>query len=271
LKYAMRAALDAHRRHDAGQPIPSRQPPLYIEQLAAARNYRGCIHCHQAKEIRRDDLVALGKWDRNEVWAYPLPENIGLSLEIDRGNVVRKVMSSSPAARAGIQAGDILGRLNGYPIHSFADAQYALHKAPVQGRIAVSWRRGGRQQRATLQRATLELAAGWRKTNITWRPSLLALLPSLPLRGVDLNADDRQLHSIGPRQLAIRMEKPVHSELREAGIREDDIIIGIDNQRPDMTMDQFLAYIRQNYLAGDRIMLRVLRNGKRLNLTMKLR
>jgi hypothetical protein len=266
LKYAMRAALDAHRRHDPGQPAPPKQPPLYVEKMISARNFRGCIHCHQVKEIRRDDLISAGKWDRNEVYAYPLPENTGFSLEPDRGNVVRSVTPSGPAARAGLQEGDVIQRLNGYSVHSFADAQYALHKAPVKGQIPIAWRRGKEQITAGLM-----LAEGWRKTNITWRPSLLGLLPSLPLNGSDLDARERKALNLGAKQLAIRLEKPIHSELRAVGLRENDVVVGLNSQRPEMAVEAFLAHIRQNYLAGDRITLTIIRDGKRMQLPMKLR
>jgi serine protease Do len=266
LKYAMQAALEAHRRKGPGQPAPPKQPPVYVERMTSARNYRGCIHCHQIKEIRRDDLMTAGKWDRNEVFSYPLPENVGVRLEKDRGNVVRSVTPAGPAARAGLQKGDVIQRLNGYNIHSFADAQYALHKAPLTGQIPIAWSRG--EERMS---GSLSLAAGWRKTNITWRPSLLGLLPSLPLNGSDLGSKERKTLAVGATQLAIRLEKPVHSELRAVGLRENDVIVGLNNQRPEMTVEAFLAHIRQNYLAGDRITLTIIRDGKRMQLPMRLR
>jgi len=266
LKYAMRAAVEAHRRHDPGQPVPPKQPPVYVERMTSARNYRGCIHCHQVKEIRRDDLLTAGKWDRSEIFSYPLPENLGFSLEKDRGNIVRSVTPDGSAGRTGLRKGDTVRRLNGYNIHSFADAQYALHKAPVKGQIAVSWSRGQADMTGSLS-----LADGWRRTNITWRPSLLGLLPSLPLNGSDLDAKDRKTLGVGEKRLAIRLEKPVHSELRAVGLRENDVIIGLNNQQPDMSMEKFLAHIRQNYLAGDRITLTIIRDGKRMQLPMRLR
>jgi hypothetical protein len=265
LRYALQAALEGHRRHDPGQPAP-KKPPLYVENMVSARNYRGCIHCHQVKEIRRDDLITAGKWDRNEVFSHPLPENVGISLEKDRGNVVRSVTPASPAARAGLQKGDVVRRLNNYSVHSFADAQYALHRAPLKGQIAIGWSRG----RESIT-GSLDLAEGWRKTNITWRPSLLGLLPSLPLNGADLDLQERKTLGLDKKQLAIRLEKPVHSELRAIGLREKDVIVGLNKQRPEMNVETFLAHIRQNYLAGDRITLTIIRDGQRRELPMRLR
>ena len=48
----------------------------------------------------------------------------------------------SPASRAGLDAGDVVRRLGGVPIHSVADVQYALDRAPKAGAVEIVWRRG---------------------------------------------------------------------------------------------------------------------------------
>ena len=49
------------------------------------------MHCHQVKEALNAEFVRNGQWSRELAWRYPLPENLGFELEIDRGNVVKKV------------------------------------------------------------------------------------------------------------------------------------------------------------------------------------
>ena len=46
--------------------------------------------------------------------------------------------------------------------------------------------------------------------------------------------------------------------------------IGINDLHLEMEMVQFLGYVRQNFLAGDPITLNILRDGKRMDLPMKL-
>ena len=46
--------------------------------------------------------------------------------------------------------------------------------------------------------------------------------------------------------------------------------IGIDNKPLEMSMLQFNAYVRLNYKVGDQIKLNVVRNGKRLDIPIKL-
>jgi hypothetical protein len=264
LHNAMAAALAEHRKNPAARPAAPRKP-IFIEKLPAAKGYRGCIHCHQAKEILRQEEVDAGTWQRESVYAYPLPENIGITLDRDRGNLVREVKSGSAAANAGIKSGDILKTLNGYTVHSFADAQYGLHKAPRAGNIPVAWQRDGKSWSGTMP-----LSAGWRRTNITWRPSLLDLLPSLRVYGSDLTAREKKALGLDEKRLAFRQEEPVHSAARALGVQKDDIIIGIDNRVMEMSMDQFLGYVRQNFLIGEALTLNVLRAGKRVDLKVKL-
>jgi predicted metalloprotease with PDZ domain len=266
LRFALEKALETHRAR--GQEKPALAAPVFVEKYPSARKVakNGCIHCHQVKEIRCQEEKDAGTWKRDSVWVYPLPENVGITLDPDRGNLVRSVLADSPAAKAGLKAGDAVNKLNGRTVYSFADFQYALHHAPAEGSIDISWTSAGQAKSGTLK-----VAPGWRKTNLTWRPSLLDLLPSLTIFGYDLDAKDRQALGLTEKQLAFRQVSPVHSEAQAVGVRAGDIILSIDNLKMEMTADKFLGYVRQNYLVGDRVTFNVLRDGKRVDLTTKLR
>ena len=264
LRYAMQAALDAHRAEKTPAPREAAKP-LLAENYPAAKNHRGCVHCHQVNEFRRESQKETGQWKRDLVWAYPLPENVGIILEVDVGNKVRSVKPGSPAAALGIRPGDHLLRLNGYPVASFADAQYALHKAPAKGTIAVAWLKQGNKMEGALE-ATLDLPEGWRKTNLTWRPSMLDILPSLSIYGEDLGSAEKTKLGLAAKRLAFRQQKPVPNDAKKVGVQEGDIILGVDGLTLEMTVDQFLGYVRQNYLVGEQITLNVLRDGKLVDL-----
>src|SRR5262245_64489459 len=124
----MEKSLERHRAGVVDKP--KREKPARVEDLKSARTMRGngCIHCHQVNEFRRADSKAAGTWTREDLWVYPLPENVGITLEVDRGDIVKTVGADSAAAKAGLKAGDVLAKLNSYPVGSFADAQYALNK-----------------------------------------------------------------------------------------------------------------------------------------------
>src|SRR5262249_37735998 len=182
LKHAMRAALAAHKKGPPPKPAAEKAART-VEQYEAAKRLKpnACIHCHQVYDFRREELKAGKKWSLDEVWVYPLPENVGLTVDPDRGDRVKSIVEKSPADRAGLRAGDTLRTVNGVPVASFADVQYGLHLAPASGKVAVAWERDGREQRGELG-----LAAGWRKTDISWRESMWGLRPPACVHGKDL-------------------------------------------------------------------------------------
>ena len=268
LRFAMHEALATHRTEGKPPPAPGTvgKPLLAEEYPAAKTGGHYCVHCHQVNEFRRAQLKGLGNWRRDMVWVYPLPENVGITLDVDEGNKVKAVKPASPAAAAGIVTSDRLRTVNGRHIASFADAQYALHHAPAMGEIAVTWQHGDEARSGTLK-----VRAGWRKTNVTWRPSMLDILPALTVYGDDLTPAEKKALRLAEKRLAFRQQDPVHKDARAAGVQAGDVIIGVDGLTLEMTVDQFLGYVRQNYLIGDRVTLNVVRNGKRTDLPMTLK
>lgn len=264
LRFAMEQALERHQ--DPPKPQILTGQPLRAEDFQAARKHRGCIHCHNVNEFRRADLQAEGKWDRHSVWVYPLPENIGITLDVDQGRLIKTVSRASPADKVGLKPGDHLIQLNGYPVASFADAQYALHKAPAQGSIPIEWQRNGQKHTATLV-----VAEGWRKTNLTWRPSMLDLLPSVPFSGVELTAAEKKALGLAPQRAALRQDPDVHPKLKAAGVRGGDILIGYDGVAIEGSVHQLYAYVRRNYLVGDEVTINLLRDGQRLDIKLLLK
>jgi membrane-associated protease RseP (regulator of RpoE activity) len=266
LNYAMAAALEEHRKNPSVKPERPPAAPMYVEKLPTSKTYRGCIHCHQVKEILREEAIKAGTWQRDSVFTFPLPENVGITLDLDRGNLVKSVKADSAADQAGLKPGDFVQTLHGLSVRSFADAQYALHKAPKAGKIAVAWQRDGKDQSAELT-----LPAGWKWTNVTWRPSLLDILPSLTVYGDDLTAQEKKTLGLEEKRLAFRQDKTVHSAAKAMGVQADDVIIGIDGKVMEMTMTQFLGHVRQNYLIGDAATINLLRAGKRVDLKVTLK
>ncbi len=266
LRFAMEKALESHRLH--AKDKPAFKPSVFVEKYPLARTVvrNGCIHCHQVTEIRRAEEKEAGKWNRDSVWVYPLPDNLGITLDTERGNLVKTVKPESSAAKAGVMAGDAIEKLAGKSVYSFADAQYALHYAPTQGDIEITWTRAGHAASASIK-----VLSGWRKTDLTWRPSMLDLLPTLTVFGYDMTAQEKQALGLDEKRLAFRQVAPVHAEAQAIGVRAGDVILGIDDLKMEMTAQQFLAHVRQNFLVGDRLTLNILRDGAKVDLTTKLR
>ncbi len=266
LHYTMKSVLQMHGRQQKAFAPRTDPSARLVRDLAPTRRFGRCMHCHQVKEALDAQLKREGKWSRDQIWRYPLPENLGLRLEVDRGNVVQEVKDGTPAAAVGLRPGDVVERLNGVPVHSFADAQYALDRAPKTGAIEIVWRRD-----AVVKTDRLALPEGWRKTDFSWRPSLRRLTADVRLYGDDLTPAERKALGLSARQLAFRQTSPVSTQAKAAGIRAGDIILGIDHQALDMGVDDFLHHVRGNYLAGDQVTITLLREGRRQDVSMTLR
>lgn len=265
LRYTMQSVLNEHAAEKKRFAPASKGQPLHIRKLAPPQELHGCIHCHHAQEILNDKLAREGKWSVDSAFRYPPPDNLGLVLEVDRGNVARKVLAGSPAAAAGLLRGDVVTRLHQVPIHSFGDAQFALDRAPKKGSIEIAWKRSGRPMQGRIT-----LPDRWRRTNIGWRPSLQNFVVAAGVYGKDLTLDERRTQGLSAQQLAFRQKENVSLQARKAGVRSGDIVVGLDGLKLEMRAYDFLLYVRNHYVQGETVTLEILREGKRLKLPMRL-
>jgi S1-C subfamily serine protease len=264
LKYTMQSVLKEHAEKDKEFAEPTSDKPRYTKDLTGGKGR--CTHCHQVREAQNAELKRQGKWTRDSVYRFPWPENVGMTLDVARGNVVKSVKDGSAAAKVGIKAGDVLRRVNRVPIHSIGDVQFGLERAPKKGEVEIAWRHDGE-----LQTGKLTLADGWRKVDVSWRPSMRFLVPNLRLSGTDLTGDEKKMLELPINQVAFRQKDPVPSLAKTAGVQPGDVIVGIDNLALETDLDGLLRYVRHNYLIGDRITINLLRDGKKTTVPLTLR
>jgi S1-C subfamily serine protease len=267
LRHALKRALDRHRVARPAPPQARKPMPRTVDDFSATKRLppRSCVHCHQVYDLRRASLQEAGKWRLDEVWVYPMPENVGLKLDIDEGDQVAGVGRGSAADRAGLRKGDRLTAIAGREIASFADVQYALHRAPASGKIEVAWARAGKQLKGELT-----LGPGWRKTDVSWRWSLRGVGPSPGVQGDDLTVAEKKALRLPAARLAFRQGGFVSAAARQAGIRSGDVVLGVDGKQLEMTAQQFAAHIRLGYKVGDRVSYNLLRDGKRIDVKITL-
>jgi S1-C subfamily serine protease len=269
LKYTMKSVLKMHASETkVFAPQAQDKPKFLRDNMGGPKGGKGdrCLHCHQVKEVQYSELKKKGEWSRDMAYRYPLPDNVGLILEVDRGNVVKEVQPKTPAAKIDLRPGDVVQLVNGVPVHSMADAQFGLDKAPKKGEVEIEWLRGGE-----VLKGKLALDDGWKKADVSWRPSLRYLIPSVRLNGTDLTAEERKVMGLEPKQLAFRQKNEVSTQAKAAGILGGDIIVGLDGKSPELDVYNLVWYVQRNYLVGDDVTVNVLRDGKRLDLVMRLR
>jgi len=262
LKKAMQRALELHKGYPANkaQLAGKRGGPVeyrFIDKqiLGGGKGHHHCFHCHHVTEEVRRVKYQANRLSAADLWIYPLPENIGLKMDVDDGLRVKSVVPESPAARVGILADDELVLMNGQRLISQADLQWALHNAPVETQLTTVLKRAGQ----SLQK-TITLSGSWKETDLSWRESSWALRPGL--QTVPLSPEQKQTGNISADALALRVKwiLPKAAYVKEAGLREGDLIVAVDGKTAAMNESQWLAYVRLNHRPGDTVRL-TLRRG----------
>jgi predicted metalloprotease with PDZ domain len=266
LRHATAAALERDKKGPPPEE-PAARLPFTVDRLPAARNLRpsSCVHCHNVQDFRRDWAQQFKQWNVSQVWVYPPPRNVGWVLAKGRQNLVESVVAQSPAWKAGMENGDELLSVGGRPVASFGDIQYELHRGPVEGEMPVQWRRSGKTMEAKLV-----VAAGWKQSDLSWRRSVLNMEPASGLHGDDLTVEQKTQLGLPPKALAFRQGNFPSPQARQAGILQNDVIVGVDGKALEMTEKQFEVFIRLNYQKGDTVMIDLIRAGKREKARMKL-
>ena len=266
LRYAFEEALKASRPA-AGAVQPGKNRPDTVEKYKAMERVKAdaCIHCHQVYDFRRQALLEAGKWRKEMVWVYPWPENVGLHLDPLQGNRVERIDAGSAADRLGLKAGAVLRSVNGQRTASFADVQYALHRADGSDGIPVFWEHDGRKREGTLRPPS-----GWRVTDLSWRASTKKLGPAPSIHGEDISVEQKHRLGLEPKRLAMALGPFLPPVARQAGLRQGDIIVGVDDKRLEMTAGQLDVYIRLEYQPGQKLTYNLLRGGRPESVTLTL-
>ena len=153
LKNAMKRALELHQNYPANKAtlvgkrgaepkwkkaldIPALRKQ-FAKKLMLPTSERNCIHCHNIYDGWHNTAYDEGTFNQDVLWVYPLPDNIGMSIEVDSGVIVEKVAMGTPAKKAGILAGDTIREMDGQPIISIADMQWVLHNLPQTAELQI--------------------------------------------------------------------------------------------------------------------------------------
>lgn len=290
LAKALEGALELHERYPqnktelAGKRGPAPEVgspelfPMLKGKYTATLNYdakvvQSCIHCHQIGDAQKQLYR-----DKNEpfperiLFSYPHPKILGLILDPKERASVLKVEPGSLADKVGFQAGDRILKLEGQTLLSIADVQWVLHQAAADGdELPAEVQRGER-----LERLTLTLPKGWRRSeDISWRASSWGLR-RMVLGGMivkNITAEERAKAGLADADMALRAEHVgqfgAHAAAHNAGFRKGDVIISFDG-RTDLPRETDIFVYGLTHRPGERLPVIVLRDGKKLTLTLPM-
>ncbi|MEO2005417.1 MAG: Trx7/PDZ domain-containing (seleno)protein [Candidatus Poribacteria bacterium] len=265
--YPENKALFAGKRGEPGEYRRPRDIPTLQATVAEEDVRKGCVHCHMINDGFMRIADEAGTWENEDFYdhVYPLPENVGMAVDADSGNVVDAVFPGSAAHRAGMQAGDKISAVDGQPILSIADIQWVLFQAEAGSMVEVDYVRHG-----DARTAVLEVSGDWTASDITWRASIWPMRPSLGVWAPDLTNAER--HELGlPITTLARKVRWIPSDgLRKAGLRDGDIIVAMDGVTRRESHAEAETRVRMTYSEGDHVELVVLRGGERHTLDAPL-
>lgn len=259
-----RAALAG--KHAAAKPYRTalEMPGLERkEKLRGPTARNNCIHCHNIHDAENAEWQKSGQFKWDMLYRYPLPDNMGIHIDPQDGCKIERVAADSPAAAAGLQAGDIVTHASGQPILSIADIQWVLHHLPAsEATVELRWTRDGDALSGSLQ-----LPSGWKKTDLSWRGSMWSVKPrpgfwaplakESEMEGIELPADCKPL-----RIQFINTSQKEGRTAKEAGLRQGDLITEVGGKAVNFTPAQFHLYVKMNYRVGDKLPLTIVRKGK---------
>ncbi|MFN0076677.1 MAG: Trx7/PDZ domain-containing (seleno)protein [Prosthecobacter sp.] len=287
-KKALTAAVAIHQGYPAnktaltgkqGGPTPY-QTPVEFPTLAAkyqskldwdGKVMQSCVHCHMVGDAFRAHYRSQNKPVPVE-WVYPQPsiETLGITLATDDIAKVDAVAADSPAAKAGVQTGDVFASINSQPLVSIADVSWILHRSPDSGSLPAMIQRDGKEIALNL-----ELPAGWRlKSDIgkragTWPMRAMAFGG---MKMDDIEDTERGTLGLSKDQMALRIfhvgQYGEHAKAKQAGFLKDDILVEVGDLKQRITESAIIGHLLQEHLPGEQLPAVVLRGGKRVELKL---
>lgn len=251
---------------EARKPFTAADYPAFAARKTAQES---CYHCHYANDARFLQARANGTFTKAMLFQYPLPENIGVTLDVDRNNLVRAVLPDSPASKAGVRPGDTITKAGDNPVFTSADLQFVLNAVPEPGSVTLHLTRN---QKALPKPVTLQLPRGWRETEISWRPSQGAIPPILGIWEKPLTEAEKQKRGVPAGKMALQVSflfPGAKWEKTRGDLRLNDVIVGVNGTAlAAMTPRRFHTHIRLNFNVGDTVTLNVLRGATRIDVAV---
>ncbi|TDN67126.1 Do family serine endopeptidase [Paraburkholderia sp. BL10I2N1] len=208
----------------------------------------------------KDDLVKTGHVSRGllGIGVGPIDQSAAKSLGMDKpqGALVGSVNPDGPAARAGIQTGDVILSVNGTPVTDASELRSRIAGLSPGATADIGvWRNGSRKSVSV----TVGVMSGTKELpNAARQPAHARLGVAVrPLTQEELGEA-----SLSSGLLVEQAQGPA----AQAGIQSGDVILAVDGKRV-ASVNQLRQMISQ---AGDQVSLLIQRDGEQLSVPVEL-
>lgn len=227
-----------------------------------------CIHCHMINDAYHIAANREKNYDRKPLFRYPLPDNIGLTMDPKEGTAIKSLKVDSPAGKAGIVEGEKVLRMNGQAITSIADMQWVLHHLPWgNAEVEIECSESGKHR--------IVLPTDWKLSDISWRGSLWSVSPKLNMWLPEVSDEKKKELKLKEGETAyetrwINVAQVGGKAAYDAGIREGDLILKVDGKPLTMAPPEFHADLILNHRPGDKVTFTIMRQGKTIEIPLTL-
>lgn len=204
-----------------------------------------------------DQLIKFGSVKRGQlgVTIAPVTPDIAQALGIasNGGALITQVAKESAAARAGLQAGDVVTSLNGRKVKSAAELRNAIGLLRVGDKVQIALLREGKSRNVTAEIADPAAATTAAASN---EPG------SLPEGAQHRSLEGAQLEDAPDNGggVLVRNVAP-NSRAANAGLRQDDVIVAANGVRIANTAALSAAWRAAAARGGNTLVLQVRRSG----------
>lgn len=209
------------------------------------------IPINMARQVM-EQLIAHGKVSRGQlgIRIQDLTPSLAKAFKLEtlEGALIAKVISKSPAEKAGLEAGDVITGVNGKPVRNSADLRNQIGLLPVGTEVQLDIIHKGKSEHVTARLAEAV-------------PEKLEVPATIPaLTGVTLGAIEPGSPLYGRAEGAVVLDVGRGSKAARAGLRPGDAIIGV-NQVPVKSPEDVVRIASQS--KGE-LLLQIIRNGSEL-------
>jgi len=185
------------------------------------------------------------------------------NLSPDKGALVADVTANSPAAKAGVQTGDVILEYSGREIHSSNDLSLAVADTKVGQQANLKILRDGKEMnlQVNVGERPADLAQAFQSSGAQEHGKLGITVENITPEAA------RQMRlstTVGALVTEVRPGSPAD----EAGVQPGDIIKGVNNTSVTSAADVVTA--TRNLKSGDAVRLRLVRNGQSMFVAFEL-